>query len=478
MTVGERIQFHRKQKNLSQEELGQKLCISRQTVSLWEKDQTMPTVDNLLLLKDIFGITMDELLGVEAPAAEAPTPEEPSPLEEHTFTYEEAPLKKMYKNQFSILTLLLVMILAATVWAWLGDGDRIFVGIALCGVMLMLFILWNNFKERKHVLKTFPGRTAIASLYDGDLVLVTTRAGEKPSQICIPYGEIDNVVADVDFYQLHHGGKMYLFPMTLFQKGQFDPDSRLETLLKNNMAKNKRTPTKGFWRFLSFVLVYLCVLSPFLGILAAAGMDSLLGGDGSSLFDHFWIYFPMLVIPASSIAVGIYLRRKKKKAVKNIVAGVLSVVVLLGIGWGDVDMDNLDREYAEETFAWAECTIALVLPQTELMLNTLYEETETEEGYLFTSACIAVVTPSAREEFEATLTKEANWLEELSEELKSILPFEEEYDRILMYNSYTGEFNSLPEEEGWYQLACFLYDQETGVVTIWEFPWEKVANEQ
>jgi hypothetical protein len=42
-----------------------------------------------------------------------------------------------------------------------------------------------------------------------------------------------------------------------------------------------------------------------------------------------------------------------------------------------------------------------------------------------------------------------------------------------MYNSYTGEFNSLPEEEGWYQLACFLYDQETGVVTIWEFPWEK-----
>ena len=474
MTVGERIQFHRKKNNLSQEELGQKLCISRQTVSLWEKDQTMPTVDNLLLLKDIFGITMDELLGVENRIEDTPTP-----LEVHTFVYKEEPLKKMYKSQMSILSLLLAILLAFTVAAWLGMGDwnnGVLVGSLLMADLAMVFVIWNNFKERSHVLATFPERSVTVSLFDSDLLLETVREGEKPSQICIPYNEITNVVADALFYQLHFGGKMYLFPMELFQKGEFDPDSRLETLLKNNLGKNKRTPTKGFWRFLSFGLVYLCVLSPFLGILAAAGMDSLLGGDGSALFDHFWVYFLMLVIPASSIAVGIYLRRKKKKAVKNIVAGVLSAVILFGIGWGDVDMDNLDREYAEETFAWAECTIALVLPQTELMINTLYEETETKEGYLFTSVCIAVVTPSAREEFEATLTKEAGWLEELPEELKSILPFESEHDRILLFNSYTGEFNSLPEEEGWYQLACFLYDQETGIVTIWEFPWENVIN--
>ncbi|MBR0302689.1 MAG: helix-turn-helix transcriptional regulator [Clostridia bacterium] len=50
MTVGEKIQFYRKEKNLSQEQLGQMLFVSRQTVSLWEKDQTMPTIDNLLKL--------------------------------------------------------------------------------------------------------------------------------------------------------------------------------------------------------------------------------------------------------------------------------------------------------------------------------------------------------------------------------------------------------------------------------------------
>ena len=65
MTVGQRIQEHRKKNGLSQEELGQRLLVSRQTVSLWETDQTLPTVDNLLLLKEIFGISVDELLGVE-----------------------------------------------------------------------------------------------------------------------------------------------------------------------------------------------------------------------------------------------------------------------------------------------------------------------------------------------------------------------------------------------------------------------------
>lgn len=65
MTVGEKIQKYRKDLNLSQEELGQKLLVSRQTISLWEKDQTVPTIDNLMRLSDIFGISVDEILNSE-----------------------------------------------------------------------------------------------------------------------------------------------------------------------------------------------------------------------------------------------------------------------------------------------------------------------------------------------------------------------------------------------------------------------------
>ncbi len=62
MSVGQNIRKNRQRLGLSQEELGEKLMVSRQTVSLWEKDQTSPTVDNLMRLKEIFGISVDVLL--------------------------------------------------------------------------------------------------------------------------------------------------------------------------------------------------------------------------------------------------------------------------------------------------------------------------------------------------------------------------------------------------------------------------------
>ena len=62
MTIGESICKHRKEQGLSQEALGKKLLVSRQTISLWEKDQTLPTIDNLIRLKEIFGTSIDEIL--------------------------------------------------------------------------------------------------------------------------------------------------------------------------------------------------------------------------------------------------------------------------------------------------------------------------------------------------------------------------------------------------------------------------------
>ena len=65
MTIGEIIQKNRKELGLSQEELGEMLLVSRQTVSLWEKDQTVPTIDNMIRLKEVFGISVDEILGID-----------------------------------------------------------------------------------------------------------------------------------------------------------------------------------------------------------------------------------------------------------------------------------------------------------------------------------------------------------------------------------------------------------------------------
>ena len=72
MTLGQRIQELRKGLNLSQEELGERMGVSRQAISKWEGDQTIPELDKLIALSKLFGLTVGQLLGVEQPVP-APT---------------------------------------------------------------------------------------------------------------------------------------------------------------------------------------------------------------------------------------------------------------------------------------------------------------------------------------------------------------------------------------------------------------------
>lgn len=65
MTLGQRIQELRKQHNLSQEGLGEKLGVSRQAVSRWEMDGAVPEVDKLVALSRVFGVSLNDLLQVE-----------------------------------------------------------------------------------------------------------------------------------------------------------------------------------------------------------------------------------------------------------------------------------------------------------------------------------------------------------------------------------------------------------------------------
>ena len=62
MTVGESIKKFRTELGLSQEDLGEKLLVNKQTISLWENDQTMPSIENLMLLREIFGVSIDKIL--------------------------------------------------------------------------------------------------------------------------------------------------------------------------------------------------------------------------------------------------------------------------------------------------------------------------------------------------------------------------------------------------------------------------------
>ncbi len=62
MTFGEKLQKLRQKAGMSQDALAERLNVSRQAVSRWERDETMPETDKVVALADLFGVTTDYLL--------------------------------------------------------------------------------------------------------------------------------------------------------------------------------------------------------------------------------------------------------------------------------------------------------------------------------------------------------------------------------------------------------------------------------
>ena len=118
MTLGQRIQELRRQQNLSQEELGTRLGVSRQAVSRWEMDGAVPDVDKLIAMSKLFSVTLNDLLGVEAPGADTPVEEKAAPQIVIT------PVKSSRWNTLLSVLLCLCLLLTGFTAAQLRQADQ------------------------------------------------------------------------------------------------------------------------------------------------------------------------------------------------------------------------------------------------------------------------------------------------------------------------------------------------------------------
>ena len=71
MTLGERIKERRQKSGMSQEKVAEFIGVSRQGVTKWEADISMPNTENLFTLAEIFGTTVDDLMNGEKEMSDA-----------------------------------------------------------------------------------------------------------------------------------------------------------------------------------------------------------------------------------------------------------------------------------------------------------------------------------------------------------------------------------------------------------------------
>lgn len=63
MSLGENLKKIRNECNLKQDEVAVRMNISRQAISRWENDKSLPDISTLYAMAEIYGVTLDELVG-------------------------------------------------------------------------------------------------------------------------------------------------------------------------------------------------------------------------------------------------------------------------------------------------------------------------------------------------------------------------------------------------------------------------------
>ena len=98
MTFSDKLIALRRKAGWSQEELAERLNVSRQSVSKWESAQSMPDIDKIVQLSSLFGVTTDYLLKDEQDDPQPAAAETPSPLPRVTLAQAEDYLTRARAN--------------------------------------------------------------------------------------------------------------------------------------------------------------------------------------------------------------------------------------------------------------------------------------------------------------------------------------------------------------------------------------------
>ena len=120
MNIGNIIRAQRNKLSLSQEELGERIYITRQTISSWENGKSYPDINSLILLSQVFDMTIDKLVKGD--------------LEMMEQTIQQADIQDMkrYRMIAKVSFALMVLLLPAS-W-YLGSIPGIVIGMLMCAI--------------------------------------------------------------------------------------------------------------------------------------------------------------------------------------------------------------------------------------------------------------------------------------------------------------------------------------------------------
>lgn len=484
MTVGEKIQLYRKRNGLSQEELGQKLLVSRQTVSLWEMDRTLPTVDNLLRLKEIFSVSVDDILSEEPPREEPlheeppcenPPAEEPNPTlqprESYTFTYDKTDLRAVYRKMRRPLvkrTVLFILACAVLfVFLTVAEANETVIGLLMGFFLLGIITHVGGYLTYRKAWKATEGRVLASTyaydMFDGYFILNITRDGEVTKTEKIRFAEVERIHPFGGYLVLQIHGQTYIL-----KKDALIPDSAFTTLCQTAPEKVAAPKAKDP---LKAVAILLYVLSG-LTLWGALFVVAMLTEINHAMTENMWAFFLFLPIPLASIVFGFYLKKRKRKYKTNVIVGFIMAAVLTIYGCFSFGFSGL-YSHSDEPIRKAEQLLDMDIPtHTRITTQDWTKGTQSiPRGYVYYTSDV-YFDAAAVEDFEKSLASDSRWLTAIPNDLVGITSYLcdlQPGDYTVIYNMDSQEFGTLPKESGTYRFLNLLYDAEENVMRLVEY---------
>ena len=190
MEIGKQIKKHRLELKLSQDDLAEKIFVTRQTISNWENDKNYPDIKSLLLLSNLFGVSLDILVKGD--------------LKEMKEKINEDDIRK-FKNNGTIYGILLVasIVLAVPLTYIFGITGWI-IWMAIYAITMFYSVrVWKL--QKTHNIKTYREIVAFTEGRTLDELEKSCEKGKRPYQeilFIVGTGAIAVIVARVAYYFL------------------------------------------------------------------------------------------------------------------------------------------------------------------------------------------------------------------------------------------------------------------------------------
>ena len=307
---------------MSQEELGQALLVSRQTISLWETGQTLPTIDNLIRLKEVFGMTLDGILCPEEKEAEANETYDFSGGDEFNREIAALTAKKQLLKSMNIIIIFALIAAVSLIFFGAGFINGIAVGVVSSAVVGLCKYRVESFKAMKKLDRDT--KSAFKYLvYDNCLVIESRQNGESIHTVKVPFAEIPTIYDLGEKLAIEVDGRLY--PL---EKSHVAKDSKLYGIKR---LDSSMLPSAFSEKLRKTVSLYLTVLS-FASIFLALATIVMMSSKSGSFSSHTWIFFAFTPFPLALAVYGIILKAKKQGGIFGIVLGFFLLAVLCFYG--------------------------------------------------------------------------------------------------------------------------------------------------